>query len=94
MLMFQDKDYREERKKVHQIITQQQQETFQAQANMIQGRQKRQAAMLNYQLTDAMMYDFGNSNVHDLKKKSKDEEHKAPQQKKDRTIRIPKLYEF
>ena len=32
MLMFQDKDYREERKKVHNIISQQQQEQFQAQA--------------------------------------------------------------
>jgi hypothetical protein len=61
---------------------------------MIQGRQKRQAAMLNYQFNDSMTYDFGNSNVHDLKKKSKDEESKAPAQKKDRTIRIPKVFEF
>ena len=61
---------------------------------MIQGRQKRQAAMLNYSFNESMMYDFGNSNVHDQKKKSKDEEVKAPAPKKDRTIRIPKIFEF
>ena len=48
--------------------------------------------MLNYSLNDSMMYDFG---VHEQKKKgSKDEEHKQPALKKDRTIKIPRVYEF
>jgi len=44
--------------------------------------------MLNYSLNDSFMnYDYN------PEKKSK-EEYKAPQPKKDRAIKIPKLYEF
>jgi intein-encoded DNA endonuclease-like protein len=44
--------------------------------------------MLNYSLNDSLMnYDYN------PEKKSK-EEYKAPQPKKDRAIKIPKLYEF
>jgi hypothetical protein len=51
--------------------------------------------MLNYCFNDQMQYDFG-SNVHDLKKKSQkgEGEEKQPVPKKDRTIKIPKVYEF
>ena len=49
--------------------------------------------MLNYSMNESMMYDFG---VHDQKKKGSkdDEEAKQPAQKKDRTIKIPRVYDF
>ena len=53
--------------------------------------------MLNYCFNDQMQYDFVGSNVHDLKKKSQKgdgEGEKQPVAKKDRTIKIPKVFEF
>lgn len=48
--------------------------------------------MLNYNFNDSMQYDFG---VHDQKKKKNEgEEFKQPVPKKDRTIKIPKVFEF
>lgn len=87
MLHFQDKDYREERKKVQSII--QQNQIDQQQVSMIQGRQKRNAANLNYNFNeDKMFYQFFN------KSEKKDEKNYEPKQKKDRSVKLSKIYEF
>ncbi len=71
MLLFQDKDYREERKKVQTIIHNQQLEQYKAlpaSGDLVSGRQRRQAAMLNYNWNEmAMQMDYNEE------KKSKDE---------------------
>lgn len=90
MLLFQDKDYREERKKVQTIIHQQQTEQFQNQQMFI-GRQKRAAAQLNYTFNESMM-NFDNQQLK--KTKTADQEEAKVMAKKFKTIKIPKLFEF
>ena len=60
MLLFQDKDYREERKKLQNIIQEQQKEKLannqSSGENLVSGRQRRQAAMLNYTLNESSLF--------------------------------------
>lgn len=87
-LLFQDKDYREERKKVQEILHQRQLEQYQQQQqSLVQGRQRRQAAMLNYNFDNSVEY----SHPVPAKKSKADD---APKEPKRTTIKIPKLYEF
>lgn len=57
--------------------------------NQIQGRQRRQAANLNYNFNeDKMFYQFFN------KPHKKEDKNYEPKQKKDKSVKLSKLYEF